>query len=116
MISKLLVLSISLLSFVCGEDVLSNNVAENFASSQCGGRNERHFAINTRGCSWFWFCNDRNEALSQNRCPEGYRFNYNDQNCDYEWNVECDIDDRVIDHTCPGTGFVTYIPHPQSCT
>lgn len=116
MIAKLFVLYFFGLSFVYGGDVAINNMAQNFASPQCEGRNESHFAINTRGCSWFWYCNEKNVALSQNRCPVSYRFNYADQNCDYEVNVECSFDDRVDDYTCPRGGFVTYIPHPQSCS
>lgn len=115
MIGKLIVLNILLLSSACGEDFLINHVGENFASPQCESRNESHFAINTRGCSWFWYCNEKNVALSQNRCPAGFRFNYNDQNCDYEGNVECEFDNRVDDYTCPRSGFVIHIPHPQSC-
>lgn len=110
MIIKLFLLNICLVSFVfgiSGDKSLNNNV--------CGDRNERHFAVNTRGCAWFWYCNAHNIALSQNRCPEGFRFNYDDQVCDYPENVDCDFDDRLLEYECPGDALVTLIPHPQSC-
>lgn len=113
-IIKLCLLNILLVSFVFGEEY---GISEDngFADNACGGRNRSHFATNSRGCSWFWYCNENNEALSQNRCPEGFRFNFNDQVCDYAENIECDFDDRLVQYKCPGNALVTFIPHPQSC-
>lgn len=114
MMLKLFVQNIFLVSLAFGENY-GISKENGFADDVCGYRNSAHFARNTRGCSWFWFCNEQNEAVSEDRCPENYRFNYDGQVCDFAENVECDFDDRPIEYECPRNALVTYIPHPMSC-
>lgn len=82
----------------------------------CTNRYERHFARNTRGCSWYWYCTEKNIAMSQSRCPVDYpRFNYDNQVCDYAENSECDFD-KDVEYSCPDNApIVNYVPHPFSC-
>lgn len=82
----------------------------------CSGRDELHFARNSRGCSWFFACNDLNQIISENRCPEGFHFNYAQQNCDYKVNVQCDLDDRWVNLVCPPERGIIVIPHPYTCS
>lgn len=71
------------------------------------------FAMNTRGCSWYWVCNNE-VPVGENRCPVDYHFNPSDQVCDYKDNVNCTIDqERRYD--CPLDRVVELIPHPLSC-
>lgn len=110
-IIKLCFLNILLLNFVFG-DILDFSY---FTEEACGGQNKVHLARNARGCSWFWYCNSNNVVIGQDRCPGGFRFNFDEQICDLAENVECNFDERPVNYSCPGNALVTFVPHPQSC-
>lgn len=82
----------------------------------CRNRQGAHFAKNTRGCSWYFVCDDNNNLVSENRCDDGLHFNYNQQKCDYRSNVTCDLDDRYRNMTCPEESRgINVIAHPYTC-
>lgn len=78
----------------------------------CRGRDGNHFAVNPRGCAWYFRCNVGFEA-EEGRCPGDFVFNYEKQACDYRENVECE--DQEFLTTCPVVG-IAVIQHPHVCS
>lgn len=120
MIGKLCIFSALLVSLVAGQDValfLSKIKAERgFEDNPCAGRSGAHFAVNPRGCSWYFACTNDNTVDREDRCPTGLHFNYLEQTCDFKINVKCELDDRWNNLVCPSTRGVSIIPHPYSCS
>lgn len=71
------ILFVAFLITVSGQDLdelIARVKAEGgFLDNPCAGREGPHFAINTRGCSWYFACNGENEVVRQDRCPDGLR-------------------------------------------
>lgn len=78
----------------------------------CRGRPGNHFAVNPRGCAWYFRCNVGQEA-QEGRCPGDFVFSYERQMCDYRENVQCE--DPEIRTECPPTG-IDVIKHPHVCS
>lgn len=120
MIGKLFLISIALVSFTTAFDIENfRNVLsgiknkQRLQSSQCIGP---RFAVNTRGCSWFWVCDEDNVVIRQDRCPDGLHFNVVDQNCDYKDRANCQLVDQDVPKTCPLGAGIHIIPHPLTCS
>lgn len=117
MIGKVGVLLAVLVSVAAGQDFIGllAKIREErgFAENPCVGQTGISFVANTRGCSWFWQCNDEN-IVRQDRCPGEFHFNPANSICDYRENVNCELDvERPF--LCPAERAVTVIPHPYSC-
>lgn len=120
MIEKLIILSIFFTTLA------NANVSDSFISrikvepaaetNPCGNRAGEHFARNTRGCSWYFVCDEKNEIVREGRCDEGWHFSYYNQMCDYKDRVLCDLDDRWRNLTCPDETGINVIPHPYTCS
>lgn len=118
MIGKLFLMSIALVSFTTAFDIetIRNGLSgiknkQRFQPSQCIGE---QFAVNNRGCSWFWVCTE--DGATQGRCPEGLHFNVADQNCDYKDRANCQLNDPNIPKTCPEGPGIHIIPHELTCS
>lgn len=120
MITKVLILSFVLLNFAVAQDtseLLARLVdVRGAAENPCGGIIDPYFVRSYRGCAWYTVCFN-NAVVREDRCPEGLRFNYAEQLCDFTDNVECDLDDRWRSLTCPtGATGIAVIPHPYVCS
>lgn len=115
-----LIVSLMLVTLVTAQNfdefMLKINEKQGFEidHSPCSGRAGPHFGKNSRGCSWFFQCNEFNEIVNENRCPEGYYFNYPDQNCAPRDLVPCSVNN--VTETCPQESGITVIPHPYTCS
>lgn len=119
MIVKICLMSAVLIGFSTALEIgnVQNFMSEinnkrGFLDNPCIGQ---RFAINTRGCSWFWVCNEENVTISQNRCPEGYHFNVAEQNCDYKDHANCQLGLQAPSE-CPEETGIQAIPHPLVCS
>lgn len=114
MIGRIFLISVFLVTFVSAQDIdklLAKIGANRYSENPCTGE---RFAKNTRGCSWFFVCDDDNQVIQQNRCPENFYFSVERQLCDRRENVECDIPKGPTE--CPDENGITVIPHPYSCS
>lgn len=119
MIGKLFI-SLLLVTFVTAQNfeefMVQTNKLQGFEidHSPCSGRSGGHFGRNSRGCSWFFQCNEFNEIVREDRCPEGLYFNYPDQNCAPRDLIPCDINPITL--ICPQEPGIKVIPHPYTCS
>lgn len=90
-----------------------SDIISEFAIDPCMNQLEGVFISNPRGCAWFNRCAERKSI--EGRCPPDLIFNAAKSLCDYPENVECDLDDRVIDTTCTGSG-IKFLPSLYSCS
>jgi Chitin binding Peritrophin-A domain len=109
-------LCLAFLSFASADVVIANANVSVALQDSCLGITGPKFVSNYRGCAWYALCSN-NEVIREGRCPDGYRFNYEQQICDFRDNIECELDDRWIQKTCPiGSQSIAIIPHPYVCS
>lgn len=124
MIGKLLFAGLLLVSFTSALEInYEDGIARRFlsvirsqnravADERCTGN---RFEINTRGCSWFFVCDDEKVLLREDRCPEGFHFDVKEQNCNYKDVVDCKLGSEVSTE-CSSQAGVEIIPHPLTCS
>lgn len=125
MIFKFLV--VLALTFVCSvsaqnfeamlREIRARHQENSFADGMCEGLgfDTPAFLANTRGCSWFHVCVN-GVHTGQNRCPEGFHFNYGSQACALIGSFECTISNPDVEARCPDSRGLSIVPHPYSCS
>lgn len=118
MIKNTLIFSFLLIGLVAGQinEFISKHLAEKRSDEHlCPDIAGNYFIPNTRGCAWYHVCID-GVNRGQQRCPAPFWFNYEEQQCDHRYNVDCDLDDRWVNVNCPPGPGIFLIPHPHSCS
>jgi Chitin binding Peritrophin-A domain len=117
MIKVVLYLNFAFLSFAAGNKFFEFAEVQEAIENPCAGIAGPYFVTNYRGCAWYTVCFN-NQVAREDRCPEGLRFNYSSQICDFRDNVECDLDDRWNQLNCPvgQDQGIAIIPHPYVCS
>ncbi|CRL08014.1 CLUMA_CG020982, isoform A [Clunio marinus] len=116
-----IILVIVLITFTSA-DVVEKNLAkqrkyvQGLRDERCLELDEVHFSRNTRGCAWYFRCDEEGNVESEDRCPGNLWFNEEDQMCSNPEDVECDLDDRWVDVVCPNEVGISVIPHPYTCS